>query len=462
MRMFDIARRAARSLRTAKARTALTSLAIAVGAFTLTLTLAAGNGIREYTDRLVASNFDPAELIVGRDEEVENSGAPNAAPREYDESITSVSVGPGEGGGLQLKQLNDEDIAELESLPYVESARPLFTIPARYVSSGDSKRYTLDLMTYSAGQKPETVAGDLSDVVTLNSGEAILPLPYIELLGFSSPEDAIGKTITVNVSESISPDAFAQAVIQSQMTGQPINTDALRPGVKDFTFTVKAVSKRSATSIAIAGLPILVGSKDARTMYDYAAKGTSTYGKYIYAYVRVIDGEKEGVAQESKVKLKDMGYFVQTSEDIQATITQFVDILQILVGVFGVITVIASIFGIVNTMYISVLERTRQIGLMKALGMRGGHVSWLFRLEAAWIGFLGGALGALVAFLLGIAINPWLTETLGLGEGNSILVFNFVQILVLIVILVLVAIIAGWFPARKAARLDPIEALRTE
>ena len=94
--------------------------------------------------------------------------------------------------------------------------------------------------------------------------------------------------------------------------------------------------------------------------------------------------------------------------------------------------------------------------------MRGKDVSWLFRIEAAWIGFLGGTIGAGVAWLIGTLLNPWITQQLNLGDGNSILIFDFLQILALIIILMIVAIIAGWLPARKAAKLDPIEALRTE
>jgi len=92
MKALDLIRRAGRSLKSAKVRTILTSLAIGVGAFTLTATLAAGNGIRDYTDRLISNNFDPAELIVGRDPEIENSGAPNTSPKEYDASVSNLTV----------------------------------------------------------------------------------------------------------------------------------------------------------------------------------------------------------------------------------------------------------------------------------------------------------------------------------------------------------------------------------
>ena len=137
------------------------------------------------------------------------------------------------------------------------------------------------------------------------------------------------------------------------------------------------------------------------------------------------------------------------------------NVIQGIVLVFGVLALIASVFGIINTQYISVLERTREIGLMKALGMRGRHVRRLFQYEAAWIGFLGGTLGALLAWGIGVFLNPWISKTIGIGE-NRILVFEFLPIAGLVVALMLIAMLAGSFPARKAARLNPIDALRTE
>lgn len=99
---------------------------------------------------------------------------------------------------------------------------------------------------------------------------------------------------------------------------------------------------------------------------------------------------------------------------------------------------------------------------MKALGMRRKDVARLFRYEAAWIGFLGGVLGAGTAIVAGTLLNPFITKQLSLGEGNYILVFQPIPIIALIIVLMIIAVLAGYFPARKAAKLDPIEALRTE
>ena len=98
---------------------------------------------------------------------------------------------------------------------------------------------------------------------------------------------------------------------------------------------------------------------------------------------------------------------------------------------------------------------------MKALGMRKRDITQLFRLEAALIGFLGGILGSGLAVILGYALNPWIAKKLGLGS-DPLLIFNFWQIAVLIIALMIVATLAGLLPARKASRLNPIEALRTE
>lgn len=456
MFVSDIIRRSGRSLKSAKARTILTALAIAVGGFTLTATLAAGNGIRDYTDRLVSSNFDPAELLVGRDKEITNSGTPDANPKEYDESVASMVVG-GNGSSLQLKQVTEADLNELRALSYVEQVRENYQLTTRYITREGQKRYTLSGQAYNPAQKPEIKAGIVPSSGDLAAGTIALPENYLGVLGFKDASDALGKKVTINVQEPFGSGSTEEILSLLQTGG---SLESLKPGEQNLEYTVVLVTKKAATSISFGALPVLLSHADAKAVYDYTTNGTPNHGKYLYVYARIKDGTNESKIKAAQDSLKGKGYFTQSSKEIQQQITQVVNILQIMVGVFGLITVIASIFGIINTQYISVLERTREIGLMKALGMRSRDVRRLFMLEAGWIGFLGGVIGAIIAIIVGTLLNPWIKKKIDLG--NNLLIFKPVQIILLIAGLMLVAMIAGFLPARKASKLDPIEALRTE
>src|SRR5690606_34496786 len=109
MKRRDILRRAGRSLRQAKVRTLLTSLAIAVGAFTLTIAIAAGEGSRQYADKLISSNIDPQTIIIAKDKSLFGEGASQTGLREYDpDALNSNAGGPAQT--ISIKQLTDDDI----------------------------------------------------------------------------------------------------------------------------------------------------------------------------------------------------------------------------------------------------------------------------------------------------------------------------------------------------------------
>ncbi len=452
MKTFDIVRRAGRSLKHAKARTILTSLAIAVGAFTLTLAIAAGEGARQYANTLLTTNIDPQVLAIAKDKSLFAGG--QRGPQEYDPNASLLGQG---SGRTVVKQLTQDDIDTIAARSDIASINPSYTINAQYITRADQKKYTADVIQYNSGVSQTVVAGALPALRTsIGDGEVALPEAYASLLGFQHPQDAVGKTVTVHLEHTSTPTPaqIKQALTQGVAAVQQLGV----PQTQDIGLKIVAIVGKSATALTTTA-NVEISNTLAKQLSEFSTEGTNNYHKYSIATASVKAGIDPATVKQALVV---KGYGVETAKDLQGLLFTIVNILQGIVIGFGVLALITSVFGIVNTQYISVLERTREIGLMKALGMRGRHVSRLFQFEAAWIGFLGGTLGALVAVVAGLVLNPWITNQLTLGQGNYLLIFQPIPIIFLIIALVIIAMLAGYFPARKAAKLDPIEALRTE
>ncbi len=455
MKVIDTLRRSNRSLLSAKARTLLTAMAIGVGAFALTLTLSASNGAQQFVDKIITDNFDPTELIVSADEAVFNR-VDTSKPQEYDDSFGEVASQA--GAPTQVKQLDQEDIDKIMKIDGVVSVREGVSVSLKYITRDDQKKYVGVIGTFSPYQKPDLLAGQIP--TELNNKQLLLPEGFLSSLGFSNADDAVGKTVKLVVSKQSGTDISSQAQNGIFINQQVV--DQLKEQTEySEDFTVAAVLKKPVTSQPGTELYMYAGINDTKRLNDITKEGTPGYQKYSYIFVKVKDGTNPDKLLAVQDSLKNMGYTSQSVKDTQEFLNQIIGVLRGIVITFGMIALVASLFGVINTMYISVLQRTREIGLMKALGMRKKDVGRLFRFEAAWIGFIGGTLGAALAFAVGTLLNPWITKTLELGD-DSLLVFDIKQIVILILLLVIVATIAGLLPAHKAAKLDPIEALRTE
>lgn len=425
MKMRDIVIRAGRSLRQAKARTLLTSLAISVGAFTVTLALAAGAGGQAYTDSLIKNNGDANNLSVFVKEDTSNSDK----PKEYGTTTESTKQG----------FLTDTDIQKIKKIDGVAEITPEYNISAAYVTRGEgTKKYEAPLSIQTDRTAIPLSAGTLNDN-QIPTGSVIVPQDYVDVLGFKSAEDAIGKTVVVHIEKP------------SLMLGTKSTAS------EDKTFTIAAVDKKS-TNVLMYQTALRISAEDGKAIYEYQTADSPGSNQYFRVNVRVAEGRDVKAVQQA---IESTGYRVFSLQDLQEALFQFINVIQYGASGFGFLAILASIFGIINTQYISVLERTQQIGLMKALGARRKDVGRLFRYEAAWVGFLGGAIGTLFAVLTGL-LNPTITKALSLEKGTELLQFHPLTSVILILSLMLVAVLAGYFPARKAAKLDPIEALRTE
>ena len=141
------------------------------------------------------------------------------------------------------------------------------------------------------------------------------------------------------------------------------------------------------------------------------------------------------------------------AEQLRAPIDQLLFIIYALLG----LAVVIAVLGIVNTLALSVIERTREIGLLRAVGLSRRQLRRMIRLESIVIAVLGAALGVGLGLAFGVAVQRSLVE-----EGFEVLEVPITQLGIFVALAALVGVLAAWWPGRRAARLDVLRAIATE
>src|SRR5262249_25050524 len=186
-------------------------------------------------------------------------------------------------------------------------------------------------------------------------------------------------------------------------------------------------------------------------------------GKTYQALIVRVAKSKDIAGIEEEIKKQGFGAFslLDASRNVRIVFI-FVDLF---LGIFGSLAVVVASLGIVNTLVMAILERRREIGIMKALGASDGDVKKIFFVEACSMGVLGGGLGVGLGWLIGRVINLgtniYLQRTLEAKPQD----FWYVPLWLMLGAVgfsAVVSLFAGLYPASRAAKLDPVQALRHE
>ena len=372
MQFFDVLRTANHNLFRNKVRTFLTILAIFVGSFTIILNVAINAGVNAFIDEQtdVLGGDDFIMLLSNGAESMMSSTGMGAAsgPTEYVESEATSSV----------NALSKEDQEKLKQIEGIDADSFYSPTPINgegyYASKKTDKKYTIEnMMILPPGNfKIPLAAGSLPDD-DKDTYQITLAPKYAEALGYDNDEAIIGQTITL---------AFKNDVLKtwSKVEAEVVGVEANGIVTSSMGSIISRALYDKIFDIAYQHLPA-----------EYK-ENLPTY--YIMA---TFDHEKF-TEDEIKQKVADAGYFAWTVSDMMGMIRSFFDVIMVVFNVFGSIALLAAAIGIVNTLLMSVEERTREIGLDKALGMSSGHIFAEFATEAILLGFWGSVLGVLVAF----------------------------------------------------------------
>jgi ABC-type antimicrobial peptide transport system permease subunit len=169
-------------------------------------------------------------------------------------------------------------------------------------------------------------------------------------------------------------------------------------------------------------------------------------------------------AASAEAAIRKMGFNTFSVVDVTSSLRQVFAVIDLFLGAFGSLALAVASIGIVNTLVMAILERRREIGIMKAIGASDTDVRMIFLAEAAVLGISGGVLGVLLGWSIGRVIN------FGAGvfmqrQGVPPQDFWFVPwwlVLGALAFSLVASLLSGAYPAARAARLDPVEALRYE
>ena len=474
MRLFDIIKSANHNLFRNKVRTFLTIFAIVVGSFTIIMSTAINAGVNNFIDAQVES--------IGGD------GFLEIMPKEAYNTMAEMMASSGEikeynpedeSKALKSIYITDDDIARIKAVDGVKNASEYHVISLEYVTSDKTdKKYRANASAIPS----ESINIDLSTGRNVDvhgdAYEVVIPPDYVEKLGFKSDEDIVGEKITLVVEQV----ACQQRKVAEAQAKALAETDAIKGlsstrGAAESSVTtsdadvLEACAKEvQAEVVGVQAPGVLINSGSIGMnlalddeLYELMMADDGSFSSGDKGTVMAFADVEVDKVDEVVKKLDEMGYSAMTIDDEVGAIRSFFDVVLVVLDIFGVIALFAATIGVVNTLFMSVSERKKEIGLGKAVGMTNGKIYLSFLIEAILLGFWGSVVGIALSMLIGFGFNSLAHESfLADFPTFNLVVFEPVSMLIVAGAIMLVTCIAGTLPARKAARENPIEALRSE
>ena len=399
MLITDIIRLSTRMFRTNRSRTILTILGISVGIGAILFLVSLGYGLQ----RLILNQITTSDALLSLD----------------------VST-----GDLANLKLDESSIEEILAIPGVDKISPLVSARAQMgigdisselmVNFVDREYLRLDGTMLEEGEFYGDEEKDLRRIIISSSALKLFNL---------TPEEAFRQKIKFTVFTSRGEDTGASS--------------------RDFV-----VLEDYYTIIGI------IGESDSNYVYLPFAV-SQEIGEHDYSKLKVkVDTEKD--LDQARTAIIEKGFIVSALSDIIEQANQIFKIVQIVLASFGIVALIVSAIGMFNTMTIALLERTQEIGIMKALGATSVDIWNMFLAESVIIGFFGGLGGIVIGVAGGEVFNYGLNILAGFMGGTKISMFYTPYWFVILIMLfsTFVGLLTGFYPARRAARINALEALR--